>query len=281
VLEKMKSRIKRINSVYRVLFPIVQLLRWFTPTKVRYEFVRRRCFQKFQKNPVLEVSQSGIVSRFHAISGKNYWHLYLNRNEMDAYLGIALKSGDVVLDIGGSVGAYTVPIAKFVGASGSVHVFEPEPESLMALKRNVALNALTNCVIHEFAVGSNDGSVTFFIRPEKDTHSIFEKSLAVSPTGRLDQLEVPIRSVDSMVREGVIPLPNFVKVDVEGAELEVLSGMKETIKKVRGLYVECHDTLEADMGLGNPVDVVTTHLAAMGITNITKVDNNHVVALIS
>jgi FkbM family methyltransferase len=271
----------RIDSVYRVLFPIVQLLRWFTPTKVRYEFVRRRCFRKFQRNPVLEVSQSGIISRFHAISGKNYWHLYLNRNEMDAYLGKALKSGDVVLDIGGSVGAYTVPIAKFVGASGSVHVFEPEPESLLALKRNVALNALTNCVIHEFAVGSNDGSVTFFIRPEKDTHSIFEKSLAVSPTGRLDQLEVPIRSVDSMVREGAIPLPNFVKVDVEGAELEVLSGMKETIKKIRGLYVECHDTLEADMGLGNPVDVVTSHLAGMGITNITKVDNSHIVALIS
>ncbi|MEY4068497.1 MAG: hypothetical protein RLZZ332_833 [Actinomycetota bacterium] len=252
-----------------------------TPSKINYEFVRRRCFRRFQKNPILRVSQSGIVSSFHAITAKNYWHLYLNRNEMDAYLGEALKPGDVVLDIGGSVGAYTVPIAKFVGSSGSVHVFEPEPESWLALNRNIALNNLTNCFVHELAIGSNDGSVTFFVRPEKDTHSIFEKSLAVSPTGRLDRLEVPIRSIDSLIRDGVVPLPNFVKVDVEGAELEVLSGMKETINQVRALYIECHDTLEADMRLGNPIDVVSAHLVTLGVTNIRKVDSNHIVALIS
>ena len=278
---QLKSHLKSIPWIYKLLFPVVQILRWTKPSKLQYELVRRRCFSKFEKNPVLQVRQSGISSHFHAISAKNYWHIYLNRNEMDAYLNLGLRKGDDVLDIGGSVGAYTIPISKFVGDSGSVHVFEPEPDSMQALKRNMALNSLTNCTPHEIAVSSTNGVATFFVRPEKDTHSIFEKSLAASPTGRLERIQVPMRSIDSLVAEGTVPQPNFVKIDVEGAELEVLAGMTETIKKVRALYIECHDTLDADMGLGNPIEVVSDRLRAMSINRILKVDANHVLAIVN
>lgn len=196
---------------------------------------------------------------------------------MNAYLGTALLPGDVVLDIGGHVGAYTVPVAKYVGENGHVFVFEPEDEGRAAIVRNLKLNHISNCTVMDLAIGESDGVTSFFVRPEKDTHSLFEVNSAASPTGQLLRVEKSVRSVDSLVASGEIPLPQFIKIDVEGAELIALEGMRHTITSTRAVYVECHTTLKVDQGLGDPISLVTEKLISLGSRAVHQVDEFHVV----
>ena len=278
MLSTLKNSIKSRPALFAFLRPIVQIARWLSPLQIRNTFVKRRCWRRFSRNPIITVRQSEIVSRFHAISPKNYWHIYSNRNEMNSYLNLALRPGDTVLDIGGHVGAYTVPIAKFVGPAGHVSVFEPEDEGRAAIVRNLALNSIGNCKVFNFAIGDKDGNVEFFVRPEKDTHSIFEKSNAPSPLGILERKVVEMRSIDSLLKSATITQPQFIKLDVEGAELDALDGMRETIKGVRAIFVECHDALKVDLGLGEPVELVSEKLRELGALRITQTDQYHVLA---
>lgn len=272
----LKERIRRSPFLFSVIAPPVRILKFLQPQQLKFAFIKGRCFRRYAAQPILKLNQSGIESRFHTLSAKNYWHIYLNRGEMDAYLGTALLPGDTVLDIGGHVGAYTIPVAKYVGSKGHVYVFEPEDDGRAAIERNIALNSITNCTTLDLAIGERDGTVSFFVRPEKDTHSLFEKSNAPSPTGRLLEQKKTMRSIDSLVGNGEIPRPDFIKLDIEGAELLALEGMRETIKGVRAIYVECHTALKVDLGLGEPVPLVTEKLLNLGASRVTQTDEFHV-----
>lgn len=274
-----KSWVKNHRRLYVTLAPLVRFVRYLQPRRLRFEQIKRRCFRQFERDPIIEIAQSGIVSRFHAISAKNYWHLYINRDEMNCYIGDFLRPNDCVLDIGGHVGAYTVPIAKYVGKDGHVDVFEPEDEGRAAIKRNLDLNGITNTTIHDVAVGEQDGTIDFFIRPEKDTHSVFELSNAPSPTGILIKKTKTLRSVDSLVQSKTVRQPQFIKLDVEGAELLALEGMKDTLRQTRAIFVECHDALRVDLHLGDPVPLVTEKLLSLGATRVVMIDENHVIGV--
>jgi FkbM family methyltransferase len=273
----LKEKIRGNPTLFALMAPPVRAIKSLHPKAIKDSWVKRACWKRYAVNPIIEVSQSDIKSRFHAISAKNYWHIYINRNEMDAYIGTALLPGDIVLDIGGHVGAYTVPVAKYVGPSGHVFVFEPEDEGREAILRNLQLNQISNCSVMDLAIGDRDGVMSFFVRPEKDTHSLFESNSAASPTGQLLRFEKSVRSVDSLVATGEIPLPQFIKVDVEGAELLALEGMCNTIKATRAVYVECHTTLKVDQGLGDPISLVTEKLMSLGARQVVQVDEFHVI----
>lgn len=272
----LKEKIKNKPLLFALVAPLVRLLKALSPKAIRYKWVKNRCWKRFGVNPIIQVSQSGIRSYFHAISAKNYWHIHINRNEMNAYLGTALLPGDTVLDIGGHVGAYTVPVAKYVGSSGHVFVFEPEDEGHSAILRNLELNKISNCTVLDIAISDHDGVMSFFVRPDKDTHSLFETNSAASPTGQLLRFEKSVRSVDSLVASREISLPQFVKIDVEGAELLALEGMRNTIGRTRAVYVECHTTLNVDQGLGDPITLVTNKLLSLGARRVEQVDQFHV-----
>jgi FkbM family methyltransferase len=132
-----------------------------------------------------------------------------------------VKEGSVVYDIGAHVGFYTLLASELVGSGGNVIAFEPVPRNLRYLKEHLRLNHCDNVMVIEAAVADRSGN-TFF---EDDTSSY---------TGHLSSkgcLEIKTIALDDLVTKGEIPPPDYMKIDVEGAELLVLSGARQVLEK--------------------------------------------------
>ena len=149
-----------------------------------------------------------------------------------------IKPGDTVIEVGAQKGAHTVGMAKAVGPEGRVHAFEPQRIMFQLLCANLALNGLLNTFAWNMAADEQPG--TLFV-PELD----YEKSenfggVALHRDNGVGQ-EVPAVALDRfMAKKGLGKAGlSFIKIDVEGMELDVLQGAAETVAKHRpALYIE-------------------------------------------
>ncbi|MES2284321.1 MAG: FkbM family methyltransferase [Bacteroidota bacterium] len=138
-----------------------------------------------------------------------------------------VKKGMVVLDIGANIGYYTVKMASIVGDEGKVLAFEPNPLMVKELKNNIELNNLKNVQIHEIALSNISGSLTFY-NPSKGKEA--HGSLKQNNTFDFDDTrEVRAERLDDVLKNAGIQKVDFIKIDVEGAEYEVLAGAKELL----------------------------------------------------
>lgn len=134
-----------------------------------------------------------------------------------------LREGDVFLDVGAHIGYYSILAARRVGPTGKVFAFEPVPANVARLRENVRLNDLRNIQVMERAVASRSGVARLFIpevQGESGWASFFRDGSPVS---------VETVSIDEFVRAAAIQRIRLVKIDTEGAELEVLRGMTGTM----------------------------------------------------
>lgn len=122
--------------------------------------------------------------------------------------------GSVVFDIGAHVGFYTLLASKLVGNSGRVIAFEPLPRNLGYLQRHLALNKVKNVKVIKAAVSDKDGVAWFREGPSSQMGTL-------ASTG---DYEVQIVSLDTLHARNEIPAPDFLKMDVEGGELDALQG---------------------------------------------------------
>lgn len=140
-----------------------------------------------------------------------------------------LKPGDTVLDIGGHIGLFAVTTAKLVGPTGKVFTFEPTPFTRSVLQEVVDLNDCGDIVeIRGEAVSSKRGETVFY-----DTGSEISNANSLVRS-ELSKTEIPITliSVDEFVRERGLNV-SCIKIDVEGAELDVLIGAREVFTTQR------------------------------------------------
>lgn len=140
-----------------------------------------------------------------------------------------LKKGDTVLDIGGHIGLFAVVTARLVGSEGKVYSFEPTPFTRTVLRDVVELNECESIVeIREEAVSSKSGTTVFF-----DTGDEISNANSLVKTERSKkQIPITLTSVDEFVQEKQIRV-DCLKIDVEGAELDVLKGARATFLKQR------------------------------------------------
>jgi len=143
-----------------------------------------------------------------------------------------LKPGYLVVEVGAHIGAHTVYFAKKVGNNGLVIAFEPQRLLFQTLCANVALNSLVNVVCEKKCVGSHEGVVLVpFLDPWVPNNF---GGLELDRKYQRGEY-VEMISLDTMK----LPRCDFMKVDVEGMELEVLKGAVETIRKHKPiLFVE-------------------------------------------
>jgi FkbM family methyltransferase len=141
------------------------------------------------------------------------------------------RPGDVALDVGGCWGDTALWLAHVVGPEGHVHTFEPTPANRSLLAKNVSLNPAIAARIRIWdAPLAGTAGETVFIRD----------GLAAGATMRTDadavegdRCELHTDTIDEMLRRGDLPRVDFLKVDVEGADLGVLEGAAETIASCR------------------------------------------------
>jgi FkbM family methyltransferase len=152
-----------------------------------------------------------------------------------------LRPGDVFYDAGANVGFFTVLGARLVTPKGRVVAFDPVPSNAQSLRRNVELNGFRNVTVLERALGDTSGSAVLEVGVQTG-HSRL-KSFG-TPPDHAASITVPVVSIDDVVRTEEVPPPDFAKIDVEGAEVAVLKGMRETMFEHRPKIIcEVHGTL--------------------------------------
>jgi FkbM family methyltransferase len=142
-----------------------------------------------------------------------------------------LKCGDTCVDIGGHLGYYCLLMARLVGPAGRVISFEPVQENMAVLKENVALNGITNVELVNSALGERPGTLSL-IRPKNFQLSWTPSVQGYSVEGARDSVEVKVDTLDAHLSRGG-DKPSVIKIDVEGAELQVLRGATETLRTTR------------------------------------------------
>lgn len=150
--------------------------------------------------------------------------------------------GKVVYDIGADIGHFTSFFADRVGAQGTVVSFEPNPTSYERALEHVRVNGQTNVTLINVAVGSSDGTLTLACGDQPGMGSADPGiKAALLASGEAREIAVPVARIDSLVAERKLPAPDFVKIDVEGLELAVLQGMRDTIERAHPtLFIELH-----------------------------------------
>ena len=145
-----------------------------------------------------------------------------------------LGPADVFLDIGANLGFYTMLAATRTSGRGRVHAFEPHPVLLAHLRESCVLNNFTDVVtVAPYAVSGRDGEILTLHLPRNTEHLGIA---SLYPHGYLDDgpsVSVPTITIDAHVATDAAPGDCVVKIDVEGAELDVLKGMKRLLSTAR------------------------------------------------
>jgi len=155
----------------------------------------------------------------------------------------AIVPGATVVDVGANIGYNTVYAARRVGPSGRVVAIEPAADNLAVLRDNLLANRIANVVVQPVAAGRAHEVRDLFLRGELSAvNSLFPESVYAEVTG-VEQVRVA--PLDDLVEVD----PDLVKIDVEGAELDVLAGMTRLLGRssIR-LIVEWHPRLQQAAG---------------------------------
>src|SRR5215208_1166317 len=157
------------------------------------------------------------------------------------------KEGDIVVDIGAHIGPYTLIAASRVGPKGKVIAIEADHDNFDLLNLNISLNKLTNVIAVNYAVYSKEETIKLYL-PSGKEHSSYTKYNTVMPDralGETNFIEVNANTLDSILQENGITHEqvNWIKIDVEGAEFEVLKGARDVLSKSRNvsLLIEIHN----------------------------------------
>lgn len=169
-----------------------------------------------------------------------------------------LRPGDVLYDVGANVGFFALAGARLVGPAGVVYALEPVPDNAAAIRAAAELNELPNIEVLERAAGRVAGHERLLLVEDRSWSRI-ERYGQHARTE--DALEVEVVAIDDLVAEGRLRPPQLVKIDVEGAELDVLAGLRETIARYRPAIVcELHGTGPAFVELMDELGYATSSL---------------------
>lgn len=148
--------------------------------------------------------------------------------------------GGSFYDVGANVGLILVPVSLTLPASAIVVGFEPVSANAARLRRNVGLNSLPSVELLECALGSAPGILTI---ERESAHGATSGNAVLVPedmtaSGRsVESEQVPVRTLDEVVRTQSLAQPNVIKLDVEGSEVAFLEGARETLDAARPIIL--------------------------------------------
>lgn len=145
------------------------------------------------------------------------------------------KEGDIVVDIGAAFGFYTILSSKRIGLNGKVVAIEAQPNSFEMLNQNIKLNGLANVITFGYAVYSKKARLKLY-----NNYSLMQKRAGKDLQ---EYIEVNAYTLDYLLFELVkITKVNWIKIDVEGAEYEVLKGASNILSNSNdiGILIEIH-----------------------------------------
>jgi len=146
-----------------------------------------------------------------------------------------IQPGDIVYDVGGHVGYFSILSATLAGPKGKVFVFEPRPLNISYIRHHFSINGIDNFRLVEAAVSDRDGEAGFQIKTGTGTGHLSNKG----------DLKVKTITLDDFAARECVPYPNFLKIDIEGGEINALNGAKGLIDNARpNLLIAVHGSKE-------------------------------------
>jgi len=172
-------------------------------------------------------------------------HKDMQLQEDSFYRTLNLK-GKVVYDVGAHIGRNTMVFRGLVGSSGQVLAFEPNPESFQLLCSN--LQDTKNIRLFNIGLGEISSRCVLVASAYSNARGTINQALASKlKVGLHKTWIVPIEPLDECIEKNRLPLPDLVKVDTEGAELQVLKGMRKLLLEHHPrLFIEIHGISRED-----------------------------------
>lgn len=163
------------------------------------------------------------------------------------FLRSVLKPGSVCLDVGAQMGYLTLAMATSANKQTIVHSFEPEEQNAQRFRENIALNGLTNVTLHQSAVSTVDGPLKLYLSNDRNagTHS----TVYIESNVSTEYVEIPSVRLDTFSEQNRLPSIDLIKIDVEGAEIDVINGALESLAHHKPIVImELSDHLQQARG---------------------------------
>jgi FkbM family methyltransferase len=188
----------------------------------------------------------------------------------------AVQPGFVVWDIGANRGYYTKTFAKLVRSTGHVYAIEPAPKNIRFLKQE--LHGIGNVELIEGALSEESGMITFLEDRGKGTTSRIVDANFKPSTGQ-NLVTVPVMTADSLTTEKQCSFPDLIKIDTEGFELEVITGMSDVLQneQLKVVCVEVHFRRLNERGLDHAPREIENRLKSAGFS-VNWCDPSHIIA---
>jgi FkbM family methyltransferase len=176
-----------------------------------------------------------------------------------------VESGDVVIDAGAYIGLFTLSVAR---KARKVIAIEPDPRNFSILQTNVALARLKNVKLVNKALWCKRGKVKFYVSEQSSSSSIFGERQGQTQ----HVINVETTTLDDIVAEEHLSRIDFLKMDIEGAEIEALQGAVRTLKNTRKVVIAAYHVRN-----GKPTaPFVTSFLKKLGF-NVIVIDEGEAI----
>jgi FkbM family methyltransferase len=165
-----------------------------------------------------------------------------------------LDQNDIFFDIGAGIGTLSCAVGCHL-SRGRVYAFEPLPANVRAIHRNFDQNSIEGDVF-QCALSDTETEVTFTIPDQSVGAGYTNAALLPEYTDsnfwddKTEDIKVRAKTGDRLIKNGEIPIPNIIAIDVEGAEMEVIQGLRSTLanNECRVVFCEVHEYLLSDFG---------------------------------
>ncbi len=161
--------------------------------------------------------------------------------EVQTLYASLISSGMTVYDVGANVGFLAVLAARLVGPSGQVVCFEPLPANAEAIQHNATLNAFAHVRVIRVALGRQEGTSEFLVSRDVGWGKLI--GAGEDPGDLKEAIPVQVAQLSRAVEQYALPLPDLIKVDIEGGEVGMLEGSMQLLARCRPfILIELHGT---------------------------------------
>jgi FkbM family methyltransferase len=239
--------------------------------------------------PLLETATG-----FHTMSDDPFWfrlELLTRRHELEtiACLDKLARPGSIMLDVGAHVGYYSHRYAKILGQNGRIFAFEPHPRTFATLQRNLRRSPNVTPVqvalaetegtaeLHDYLMMSASGSLHYdesMVNLQNAQVTNTDIAPRIASAFAAQTYTVRTRPADAYLMEQGIRNVDLIKMDIEGAEISALRGMKKTIANSPDLVLVMEYNPQALRAFGHKPETAITEVLAMGFRRAQVIEGN-------
>ncbi len=282
-----------INILFRVIFGKKKKNRLIQERELYYEMLWSKIYNYIGINKKKNLK----LHKFKMLKYNYDFEFYCRNNNDDIPMmttheydnierNFTTKEGDIVIDVGAHIGPYTLKTAKRVGLNGKVIAIEADPENFDILNRNIQLNKLTNVIALNYAAYSKEDKIRLYLlKVDKSSYTKYNTIMTDRAQYNNEQnfVEVKANTLDYLLQSNGIKHEqvNWIKIDVEGAEFDVLKGAKNILSKSKdiSLLIEIHNLTTHNTTLYEPIkEFLNSYNFKIEYENIVYTGERHIIA---